>query len=162
MSRGGFTLVELLVATGISGLVLGLVYAMFSAALGGAAAAGRAADEAETVLSATAALAARLRYAERIDEPRSGGEASGIRLANLDEGEVRLALEAGELVETRTLGLGRKVLATGLADLRIGRKDRNPHLVQIDLAIPRGRRQVWYRTFVYARGTRRLAEGETP
>lgn len=154
MIRRGFTLVEVMFAVGLSGLVMTGLYQMVFSGSRSARRTELSNDAMDQVGTAFLEIADRVRHAQRIDAPGPGGKGEVLEVADVATGAWRIQLLDGAVVVEEVLGFEKRQLGWGFTGLHFERDPENEHLLYVtfERAGPRGPRV--YRSAIYARGTR--------
>jgi len=156
MRRRAFTLVEVLVAMSVMGLVMAGAYQLFfygTRAAGTSTAAGEGVDVATSVFLQ---LSQHVRYAHRVTEPATGREGDRLVFSSVSTGEWAFTFEDGDLVLEQTFGPERQVLARGLSALRFHRPTDIQDFLEVELTVGTGSAAREYRTALYTRGAVRI------
>jgi prepilin-type N-terminal cleavage/methylation domain-containing protein len=150
--RHGFTLIEILIALAIAGVVMGVAYRFVAFGARSAGRSGRRIGAVDSASSAFLQLAARLRYAEKLLEPGSGGTGENLEYYNNASGGWTLSVKEGNLVLQEKHGLTKKILAPGVTRVEF---ERDNFLVKTTLYFGQGQAARSFSSILYARGTRR-------
>jgi type II secretory pathway component PulJ len=150
------TLIEVLVATAISTVVMVAAYSFFS--FGGRAAARNEArsGSVDAFSSAVVQLFEKARYAETITSPAVGRSEGMLEFSSFDKGAWRVQVEDKNLVLQEAHGSQKEVLARGVHAVKFRRENSpGPHVLEVTLTRGEGELAKEARTVLYLRGTRR-------
>lgn len=150
------TLIEVLVATAISTVVMAAAYSFFS--FGGRAAARNEArsGSVDAFSSAIVQLFQRVRYAETVTSPAVGRSEPMLEFSSFDKGTWRVEVEDKNLVLKEAHGSAKEVLARGVHGVEFRRENSpGPQVLEVRFSRGEGDLAKTARTVLYLRGTRR-------
>lgn len=147
--RRAFTLVEIMVAIGISSVVMGVAYRFLAFGARSAGRSGQRSGNVDATSSGLLQLIRRVRYAEQLLEPGHGETSETLEYRNTTTGGWTVSAQEDGLVLEEKHGTTRKVLAPGVRKVEF---TRDNHLMKVTFHFGEAESGTSYSTLLYTRG----------